>query len=72
MKRSEIVLIIAESLIEPHFPDDIMKEASYILKRLERKGMTPPIWIEKYESTDFIGRDETKTVERKGWEPEDG
>lgn len=42
MKRSQMVLIIAESLIEPHYPDDPEKEASCILRRLERYGMLPP------------------------------
>ena len=41
MKRSDMVLVIAECLMEPHF--DILKEASYILKRLEKNGMLPPI-----------------------------
>jgi hypothetical protein len=43
MKRNEAVLIIAECLIEPHFPDDALKESHYILKRLEKIGMIPPI-----------------------------
>lgn len=44
MKRSEMVLKIAECLIEPHH-DDVMEEASYILKKLERFGMIPPMSI---------------------------
>jgi hypothetical protein len=42
MKRSHAVLIIAESLIEPRNPDDPMKEADAILKKLETIGMLPP------------------------------
>lgn len=41
MKRSLMVLKIAECLIEPHH-EDILKEASDILKRLENAGMLPP------------------------------
>lgn len=41
MKRSDVVTIIAESLVEPH-SDDVFEEASHILKRLERLGMSPP------------------------------
>lgn len=41
MKREQAVLIIAESLVEPRH-DDVMKEASHILKRLEKAGMMPP------------------------------
>lgn len=37
-----MVLLIAESLIEPR-SDDVMIEASNILKRLEKRGMIPPI-----------------------------
>lgn len=42
MKRSDMELIIAESLIEPRFPEDALKEAAMILARLERYGMLPP------------------------------
>jgi hypothetical protein len=42
MKREEMVLKIAECLSEPHFPDDVMKQAEAILSRLERAGMRPP------------------------------
>jgi hypothetical protein len=41
MTREEMVLKIAECLIEPHH-DDPIKEASYILKRIEKAGMLPP------------------------------
>lgn len=43
MKRSSAVLRIAECLIEPHYPNDAILEASFILKKLERMGMLPPI-----------------------------
>jgi len=43
MKRTDVVIKIAECLIEPHFPDDVMAEASYILERLESVGMLPPL-----------------------------
>lgn len=49
MKREHAVLIIAESLIEPNYPDDAMKEANHILKRLEKAGMKPPRF---YDSND--------------------
>lgn len=62
MKRSEAVLIIAESLIEPRH-DDAMKEASYILKRLEVRGMNPPT----------LKHDPSATWDDRlfGWEDED-
>ena len=41
MKRSIVVLAIAECLIEPHFPDDPTFEAAYILKKLEKMGLLP-------------------------------
>ena len=43
MRRSDMVLAIMECLVEPHFPDDPEKEAAYILKKLEKKGMKPPL-----------------------------
>lgn len=42
-KKSEFATIIMECLVEPHFPDDIEREANYILKRLEKAGMKPPV-----------------------------
>jgi len=41
MKKSYAILAIAECLIEPHYPDDPMKESEYILKKLLRFGMSP-------------------------------
>lgn len=41
MRRSEVVNLIAETLVEPRY-DDILEEASFILKRLENAGMLPP------------------------------
>ncbi len=41
MKREQMVLIIAECLVEPH-SDSAETEADYILKRLEKLGMGPP------------------------------
>lgn len=42
MKRSEAILKIAECLVEPHYPEDSVKEAEYILRKLEKSGMLPP------------------------------
>ena len=42
MKRSEMVMAIAECLVQPHFPDDALLEATVILKKLEIYGMLPP------------------------------
>lgn len=41
MKKSEIIVTIAEYLVEPHF-DDPYKEAEYILDKLIKIGMLPP------------------------------
>jgi hypothetical protein len=64
MKRSDVVLIIEECLVEPHF-DDITKEASHILKRLEDLGMLPP----KVSAYKFLRGDETDFLNT--WELED-
>ena len=48
MKRSRAVLAIMECLVEPHF-DDVEKEASCILKKLEKLGMLPPHSDEVYQ-----------------------
>lgn len=37
MKREELVLLIAECLIEPAFPDDALKQAENIVMRIERR-----------------------------------
>lgn len=44
MKRSDAELLIAQCLIEPHFPEDPEAEAAYILQRLLKAGMSPPDW----------------------------
>lgn len=44
MKRSEAILAIAECLIEPH-NEDVEKEASYILNKLEKFGLSPRTYI---------------------------
>lgn len=59
MKRSEMVNIIAECLIEPHY-EDPTQEADYILRKIERRGMIPP---ESYHEFKNMGSNE--------WEPED-
>ena len=41
MKRSEMVVLIAEHLIEPK-SEDPMVVASQILQRMEDRGMLPP------------------------------
>lgn len=73
MKRSEMILKIAESLTEPHFSDDPMKEADCILKRIETAGMQPPLGLDKsqiyppghkFHNPDFQGNLEHV------WEPE--
>lgn len=46
MKREEMILLIAECLVEPHF-DDAINEANYILTKIEKAGMVPPPRIEK-------------------------
>jgi hypothetical protein len=43
MTRKDAQLIIAECLIEPHFEDDVFAEATYILAKLEKAGMRPPV-----------------------------
>lgn len=54
MKRSDMELLIAECLIEPH-SDDPLKEASYILKRLQDHGMMPPFNYDKFYKSWRIG-----------------
>jgi len=64
MKRSEMVLRIAECLVEPH-SDDPMIEASHILKRLEKAGMLPPeAPVTKRFDLDVY------TIMERFWEPE--
>lgn len=63
MKRSHIVTIIAESLIEPHFSEDPEAEASYILERLQKNGMRPPKVWSKLNNLCYNQDGE--------WEPED-
>lgn len=41
MKRSEMILSIAEYLIEPK-SEDPFKAAEHILNRIEKNGMLPP------------------------------
>ena len=41
MKRSEMLLIIAEQLVDRRYKDP-KKEADFLLKRLEKAGMLPP------------------------------
>lgn len=73
MKRSEAVLFIAESLIEPHSDDPII-EAGIILKKLEKYGMKPPRYTgliangKKYDRNTDSGRDVQDFYD---WEPED-
>lgn len=55
MKRSDIILKIANELVGPHFPEDVMKQADHILTKLESFGMLPP----HHDATDYF------------WEPED-
>ncbi len=75
MKRSHIILSIAECLIEPHYPEDPMKEAAYILEKIERFGMLPPTYTgliangKKYNKETDFGRDVMSV--RGEWEPED-
>lgn len=64
MKRSHMVLKIAECLIEPHF-EDPMREASYILARLERAGMLPPP-----VQTEHWNRQDNDYHYENEWEPE--
>ncbi len=63
MKRSEIVLMIAECLVEPHYPDHVLDESDYILERLEKAGMR---FCTKRDLGD-IGNLWTP----EGWEPEE-
>ena len=44
MKRSDALLAIEQCLVEPHFPEEPSKEAEYILNKLEKMGMKPPLW----------------------------
>lgn len=79
MKRSEIQLIIAECLIEPHF-EDPLKEASFILKRLEKAGMLPPPdgveavtndIIYAYYDERVVSDDDGRPIVENLWEPEE-
>ncbi len=70
MKRIEVILLIAECLIDPHFPDDSMKEADYILNRLEKEGMLPPKYDKFYGWTDECSRQVTYYKEVNEWEKE--
>jgi hypothetical protein len=46
LSHEELVLIIAESLIEPRFPEDALKEAESIAKRIEKRlGNLPDSWF---------------------------
>jgi len=42
MKKSHAALMIAECLIDPHYPDDTIKEAEYILNKLIKCGIEAP------------------------------
>lgn len=62
MKKSQAELLIAECLIEPHH-EDVMKEAAYILAKLEKFGLTPPSSMTNIngETTYYLNK----------WEPEE-
>lgn len=67
MKRSDMVTIIAEALIEPKFPTDVFKQADYILSRLEIEGIAPPYVDAIFQKNCKIYIDATG----REWEPED-
>lgn len=66
MKRSEMVLKIAEFLIEPRYPDDPVEEANVILSRLEKAGMLPPMCARGFDRDGLS----SKTPPSNKWEPE--
>lgn len=78
MKRSEVVLIIAEHMVEPK-SDKVEEAADILLKKLEEVGMLPPVkqnrievermnnWVKySYYLNDKPALDWTST----GWEKE--
>lgn len=62
--RDHVIAIIAESLVEPHFPDDAIREAEYILKKLEKYGVI----AKEQEEFDPIAY---KTAYNKGYIPDE-
>lgn len=51
MKRDKIVLLISEMLVEPRY-EDVTDQADFILRKLEKMGMLPPLSTPEYhEST---------------------
>lgn len=72
MKRNDMILDIASELIcgELNFPswDKAQIVAEYILKRVEKEGMTPPLFHREIDD-DLLGKTE---VAFRRWEPEDG
>ena len=62
MKRSMMVLKIAEVLVEPRH-DAIMDQASYLLKKLEQYGMLPPTINTSHNGETFF--------DINAWETED-
>lgn len=70
MKRSNMILNIAECLIEPHFPDDVLKEANYILTKLEKLGMLPPKMIVVYNNSTVTPTDHLDYDYKREWESE--
>ncbi len=60
MKRSKMVLLISEMLVDQKYID-VMYQASYMLRKLEEKGMKPPLL---YPGT------QTEPEDIYEWEPE--
>ena len=69
MKRSHAVLVIAECLIEPHYPEDPEQEADYILRRLEQQGMKPPDYLR--DGIDPLTDEHCAIRVKNTWEYED-
>lgn len=68
MKRSMMELRIAEMLVDIRF-DDPMEQAAYMLRRLEKAGMLPPLHQDiPKDDKDYIG---WATEEFYNWEKED-
>lgn len=78
MKRSHAITVIAECLIEPHFPDDAMREAEFILRRLEDYKLIQPPPSYHIKLKEVLGLPGTQSFVKDGmyttnqWEPEDG
>jgi len=69
MKRSDMLLKLMESMIEA--PEDIEQAADYLLSRLEKAGMLPPLATFTKKLSDVGPGSISWSIEKHVWERED-